>query len=499
MTIKAFYLLLSKQIRSKFGRVFLASGGIMIAVWAITLTNALSLSLNETIVKAINSQNLAREIQVNKTKDGVIRFDEAPTFVAMGLSEIAELGKIKGVRAVSPRDYLDFFVKTEQNKDFKCNEEFIKNQSVFTNQFIQNLNQAQPTTEDNQESLEKINQNCKSVTTFSNVFENFYETHRTNWIGSTKAPQRGEMVACFQCGSLNFAEYLGVSSPEEMLGKKVYIELASPPLMTKIGDQVSVIDINRIPRQKITQSATVEMVIVSVIDDRDSDSFTLTGGANNNFFIDFSYYLDAIKLTNPTVNLNEIGFLEVVIFLEDYTYIDSVLDTLKDKGYFATSIAKILINSVDTVLAIQRIVLFGFGMIILIASVFGIVAIMIISVLERRKEIGILKSMGARDGDIFNLFLAESSFLGLFGWLVGTGLFYLSSILISQSFRIFVLENEDWKTNLQNFNITSFTPVAPWWLLISTLAVSLFFTLISGIYPAIKAARQNPVDVLRSE
>jgi len=471
----------------------------MIAVWAITLSNSLSLSLNEIIVKAINSQNLAREIQVNKTKDGVVRFDEAPTFVSIGLQEISELGKIEGVRAVSPRSYLDFFIKTEQNKDFKCNEEILNNQPFLANQFIQNSNSIQSIAEKNQTSLEKIKQNCKSVTTISNVFENFYQTHRTNWIGSTKAPQRGQMVACFQCGSLDFARYLEVSSPEEMLGKKVYIELASPPLITKAGDQVSVININRIPRQKITQSSSVELVIVSVVDDRNSDGFTLTGGANNNFFIDFSYYLDAIKLTDPTINLNEIGFWDVVIFLEDYTYIDSVLSSLKNKGYFATSIARILINSVDTLLTIQRVVLFGFGVIILTASVFGIVAIMIISVLERKKEIGILKSMGARDGDIFNLFLAESSFLGLFGWLVGTGLSYLSSILISQAFRIFVLQNENWKTNLQNFNITSFALLSPWWLLLSTLAVSLFFTLISGIYPAIKAARQNPIDVLRSE
>jgi len=137
--------------------------------------------------------------------------------------------------------------------------------------------------------------------------------------------------------------------------------------------------------------------------------------------------------------------------------------------------------------------------IILIASLFGIVAIMTISVLERRKEIGILKAMGATDGSIFLLFLAESIFLGLFGWVLGTLAFYASSWLIQQAFARFVLSNTEWKANLANFNIYDFYPIAPWWLLVSTLTVAVFFTTLSGIYPALKAARQNPVEVLRTE
>ncbi len=503
MTFQAFNLLLSKQIRAKFGRFLLASGGIVIAVWAITLSNSLSLTLNQTIITAINSQPLAKEIQVNKTKDGKLRFNEAPTLVAIGWEEISQISKLPGVQTVSPRERISLFLKNQTNQDYTCNQQAeilaqtrLQNLNLSVNQTT--TNPPQTTTEIDQKQQE-FEQKCKSVTTFANVFQNFYETHKNHWLGQTTPPARGEIVACFECGSLNFKDYLGVDKPEDMLGKTIYMELAVSPISLQAGDQVNVLGFNNLARNKITKTQSLPMTIVSVIDDRDSSNLSLTGGANNNFFLDFSYYLEALQLGNPTVDLKKVGFLEVVVFLDDYSSLDSVLNALEESGYFATSIAKILIDSIDTVLTILRVVLFGFGVIILIASLFGIVAIMTISVLERRKEIGILKAMGATDGSIFLLFLAESTFLGLFGWALGTLAFYASSWLIQRAFASFVLSDSEWKTNLANFNIYDFYPTAPWWLLLSTLVVAVLFTTISGIYPALKAARQNPVDVLRSE
>jgi putative ABC transport system permease protein len=53
--------------------------------------------------------------------------------------------------------------------------------------------------------------------------------------------------------------------------------------------------------------------------------------------------------------------------------------------------------------------------------------------------------------------------------------------------------------NLESLNITEFSPSFPWWLIGGTLLLALIFTILSGVYPAIKAGKQNPVDVLRSE
>jgi ABC-type lipoprotein release transport system permease subunit len=512
MTFKAFSTILSKQIRAKWGRMFLASGGIMIGVWAITLTNGLSLGLNDTIVNAINSQPLAKEISINKT-EGEFSFTEIPEFQSMSREEIEEFNNYEGVAHVAPRDYLDFYVKSAQNTDYACVEEGLELEAL-----LQEANPpAQPATQSNNQNapedaqntepetnqqdnlLKTFNDNCRTVTTFSNVFQNFYETHKNNWVGSTQAPKRGEIVTCFECGSLNFGEFMGADSPEDLLGQTVYIELSQSPIISEAGEVRDVTELQQNTRELITESSTVPLEIVAVIDDRESAGLSLTGGANNNFFLDFSYYLDAIKLSGSEIPLNNVGFFEAVVILEDYSYLETMLEQINEDGYLATSIAQIIITGVDTIFAVQRAILFGFGLIILVASLFGIIAVMIISVLERKKEIGILKAMGSTDGDIFWLFLVESAYLGFLGWLLGTSLFYLCAVAIQQGFAWFLENNEDWKTNLQNFNINDFAPLAPWWLLLSTLSVSVLFTALSGLYPSIKAARQNPVDVLRNE
>lgn len=503
MTLKAFYTLLIKQIRAKWGRLILASGGIMIGVWAITLTNGLSLGLNQTIVDAINSQQLAKEISVNKL-EGKINFQEIPNFKSISQEEINNIKEIPGVNAISPRDYLSFFIKDTENSAYKCVEENINIQEaqlVLAQSFVPNQESTKTDSETNTlpPELQAFTSKCKEATSISNVYKNFYETHKSKWIGSTNAPKRGQIVSCFECGGLKIGEHLGAKTPEELVGKKILIELSQSPIISQEGEARSVLELTGGGRNQIKNTSAVEMEIISVIDDRESVGFSLTGSNQNNFFLDFSYYLDAIKLSDSDIPLDQIGFFEAVLVLDDYTYMDSVLDKLTEDGFYATSIAKIIITGIDSIFAVQRVVLFAFGIIILIASVFGIIAIMTISVLERRKEIGILKAMGSQDRDIFWLFLAESAFLGILGWLLGTVLYYICSIAINQGFLWFLNNEPSWKENLGAFNISDFAPIAPWWLLLSTLIISIFFTSLSGLFPAINAARQNPVDVLRSE
>ena len=138
-----------------------------------------------------------------------------------------------------------------------------------------------------------------------------------------------------------------------------------------------------------------------------------------------------------------------------------------------------------------------FGVIALVASMFGIINVMTISVLRRQKEIGILKALGARGGGIFRVFMLESLLLGVLGWGLGLVATLASLRLVSYLFDTVLLENTEWRENLGSFNITSFEPALPWYVALITLAVALFFTSVSGLVPALRAARKNPVDVLR--
>lgn len=110
---------------------------------------------------------------------------------------------------------------------------------------------------------------------------------------------------------------------------------------------------------------------------------------------------------------------------------------------------------------------------------------MITSVLERYKEIGILKSIGARNSEIFGLFLFESSFLGLIagiiGTLIGFGLSYLAKV---------ILANLGW-----SFLSPAYTPA----LFIGCILFATITGAISGAIPAIRASKINTVDAIRYE
>lgn len=129
--------------------------------------------------------------------------------------------------------------------------------------------------------------------------------------------------------------------------------------------------------------------------------------------------------------------------------------------------------------------LIGLASISLLVGAIGIANTMYTSVLERRREIGIMKSIGAKNSDITQIFLIESSLIGLIGGsigvLIGAGL----SLLAQKLIETFLGEG-------------FFQVFLPWWLLVGAALFALIIGTLSGILPARQAAKMNPVDALRS-
>ncbi len=109
----------------------------------------------------------------------------------------------------------------------------------------------------------------------------------------------------------------------------------------------------------------------------------------------------------------------------------------------------------------------------------GVMAIMLVSVTERTREIGVRKALGARRSDVLLQFLAEAVVLaaagGLLGALVGTGVGYAAHMA------------------------TGFPISLPWWSFAIAVGTSSLIGVASGIYPANRAARLDPVEALRYE
>lgn len=121
----------------------------------------------------------------------------------------------------------------------------------------------------------------------------------------------------------------------------------------------------------------------------------------------------------------------------------------------------------------------GIAAISLLVGGIGIMDIMLLSVTERRREIGIRKAVGATNRQILNQFLAEGLALSLVGGVIGMGL----AFLVSGSLRIY----------------TSLHPAVTWPVVVIAVGVSVGVGVIFSAAPALKAARKNPIDALRGE
>jgi putative ABC transport system permease protein len=131
-----------------------------------------------------------------------------------------------------------------------------------------------------------------------------------------------------------------------------------------------------------------------------------------------------------------------------------------------------------------------FGSLALIVASIGIVNTLVMAILERRREIGIMKAIGASDGDVKKLFFAEAGAMGIFGGVVGVLLGWAIGQVINLGTNIY-LKN-------QGFPPEHFWAV-PWWLVAFAIVFAFVVSLVSGLYPAGRAAKLDPVQALRYE
>jgi len=141
-------------------------------------------------------------------------------------------------------------------------------------------------------------------------------------------------------------------------------------------------------------------------------------------------------------------------------------------------------DQVTQVLGILQLVLAGIAGISLLVGGIGIMNIMLVSVTERIREIGLRKAVGAKRRDILIQFLIEAATLGLCGGALGIGLGWIIVKIMSVI-----------ATNLG----FSFTAMLSGDAIVLAVGVAIFIGLVSGLYPAIRAARLDPIESLRHE
>jgi putative ABC transport system permease protein len=131
-----------------------------------------------------------------------------------------------------------------------------------------------------------------------------------------------------------------------------------------------------------------------------------------------------------------------------------------------------------------------FGSLALAVATIGIINTLVMAILERRREIGVLKALGAADRDVKQLFFVEAGVMGLaggvfgvlFGWLIGRSLTLGTNLYLKRQ-------------DLPGVEISA----VPWWQVGGAIGFAVLVSLAAGLYPASRAAKLNPVDALRYE
>lgn len=158
------------------------------------------------------------------------------------------------------------------------------------------------------------------------------------------------------------------------------------------------------------------------------------------------------------------------------TYLEYSLPS--ENQFFAFSQTQIL-GVLDTIMALLTTLLSGIASISLIVGGIGIMNIMLVTVRERTKEIGIRKALGARQSQILSQFLIEAVIITLLGGILGLLVSYLGTIIIS--------------------SVSGFTVILGIDAVVLALVFSITIGVIFGIYPAYKASKLEPVEALRFE
>ena len=179
-------------------------------------------------------------------------------------------------------------------------------------------------------------------------------------------------------------------------------------------------------------------------------------------------------------------YFSATVLVKPGADVAAVQQAIKNKGYEVYSLQDVR-EQLLTMIGVVQWGLAGFGGLAVLASVFGIINTQYISVLERTQQIGLMKALGMRRGDVSRLFRYEAAWIGFLGGMIGVVLAFLVTLfnpLIASTLKL-----EKGIDLLQ----------MDWVMSAALVAGLMLVAILSGYFPSRKAAKLDPIEALRTE
>lgn len=312
-----------------------------------------------------------------------------------------------------------------------------------------------------------------------------------------------EKLAAFTAGGINFTEMQQMLPQRFRLLPGGHFPNATEPTGMILGYKAATL--NNTAIASVGDNVTVNIGGYKA-------NYTITGilaEGGTSGLTNFDYWAFIPLQTAENVQQSVIGvgerFQIILVKIVDPQFSENVSKAIESKfpPYSVTVfVPSALMHQVDNILSLITIFLLAVASISLIVAGVGIMNIMTVSVMERTREIGILKAIGAKSRTVLSMFLTETMLIGIMGGTIGIitgyGLSYALAFVVSGLVQSSQETSGFASAGSQNQRLT-ITPVfSPEWTIVALL-FAIGVCLIFGLYPARKAAKLDPVQALRYE
>ncbi len=313
------------------------------------------------------------------------------------------------------------------------------------------------------------------------------ESDLTNTIAEVTGVNYTEFAALY---STTFIAELGAipenpANDSVIIGQSIYDPWNNGTYFIDIGDSLTVTINAGLPTEK-----NVTLTVVGVLAEVGGSSFGV-GPSDSGVYLTLDTAVDFFES-------DEVKSIVVQLVSDNEDTIDAVtldIEALFDNEATVTSMTSIL-DTMTTMLGTIELLLTGIAGISLLVAGVGIMNIMIVSLMERTREIGILKALGAKGRTVMGIFLTEALLIGVLGGVIGIAAGALLANLFSGLFSGGFTMGGGATSDLSFGTITPIlTPELALWAMFFGVVVSVVFAL----YPAWRASKLDPVDALRKE